>query len=143
MYCRPSARLMDALVILIRLDACVISFWAAQVFTHQRSLFPDDDLFPGDLLDDENTEQILFYKQSDTSYEDYIVTPIDRLQIRQEEGDVGVLYGKGSNTYVIEGNFLAYGKSSEELEEIAAAAFENIAGRSYRPCKIVNLVYRG
>ena len=81
---------------------------------------------------------ILFYKQSDTSYEDYIVTPIDRLQIRQEEGDVGVLYGKGSNTYVIEGNFLAYGKSSEELEEIAAAAFENIAGRSYRPCKIVN-----
>lgn len=102
------------------------------------TLFPDDDLFPGDLLDDENTEQILFYKQSDTSYEDYIVTPIDRLQIRQEEGDVGVLYGKGSNTYVIEGNFLAYGKSSEELEEIAAAAFENIAGRSYRPCKIVN-----
>ncbi len=102
------------------------------------TLFPDDDLFPGDLLDDENTEQILFYKQSDTSYEDYIVTPIDRLQIRQEEGDVGVLYGKGSNTYVIEGNFLAYGKSSEELEEIAAAAFENIAGRSYRPCKIVS-----
>ena len=102
------------------------------------TLFPDDDLFPGDLLDDENTEQILFYKQSDTSYEDYIVTPIDRLQIRQEEGDVGVLYGKGSNTYVIEGNFLAYGKSSEELEEIAAAAFENIAGRTYRPCKIVN-----
>lgn len=102
------------------------------------TLFPDDDLFPGDLLDDENTEQILFYKQSDTSYEDYIVTPIDRLQIRQEEGDVGVLYGKGSNTYVIEGNFLAYGKSSEELEGIAAAVYENIAGRSYRPCKIVN-----
>lgn len=102
------------------------------------TLFPDDDLFPGDLLDDENTEQILFYKQSDTSYEDYIVTPIDRLQIRQEEGDVGVLYGKGSNTYVIEGNFLAYGKSSEELEGIAAAVYENIVGRSYRPCKIVN-----
>lgn len=102
------------------------------------TLFPDDDLFPGDLLDDENTEQILFYKQSETSYEDYIVTPIDRLQIRQEEGDVGVLYGKGSNTYVIEGNFLAYGKSSEELEGIAAAVYENIAGRSYRPCKIVN-----
>ena len=102
------------------------------------TLFPDDDLFPGDLLDDENTEQILFYKQSDTSYEDYIVTPIDRLQIRQEEGDVGVLYGKGSNTYVIEGNFLAYGKSSEELKRIAEAVYENIAGRSYRPCKIVN-----
>ena len=102
------------------------------------TLFPDDDLFPSEFGDADNVEQLLYYKQSETSYEDYIVTPINRLQIRQEEGDIGVLYGKGSNTYVIEGNFLVYGKSSEELEKIAALAYENIAGRSYRPCKIVN-----
>lgn len=100
------------------------------------TLFPDDDLFPSDFGSETDAEQLLYYKQSETSYEDYIVTPIDRLQIRQEEGDIGVLYGKGSNTYVIEGNFLVYGKSSDELNQIAAVAYENISGRSYRPCKI-------
>lgn len=100
------------------------------------TLFPDDDLFPSDFGSETDAEQLLYYKQSETSYEDYIVTPIDRLQIRQEEGDIGVLYGKGSNTYVIEGNFLVYGKSSDEMNQIAAVAYENISGRSYRPCKI-------
>lgn len=33
-------------------------------------------------------------------------------------------------------NFLVYGKSSEELNEIADVVYTQISGRLYRPCKI-------
>lgn len=99
------------------------------------TLFPDDDLYPSEMSKDES-ETLSHYKQSETTYEDFVVTPIDRIQIRQEEGDIGILYGDGGNTYVIQGNFLAYGKSSDELLNMAAAIYENISGRIYRPCKI-------
>lgn len=99
-------------------------------------LFPDDDLYPSEMSEDES-ETLYHYKQSETSYEDFIVAPIERLQIRQEEGDIGIRYGNAGNTYVIQGNFLAYGKSSDELLNIASTIYENISGRIYRPCKIM------
>ncbi len=66
-------------------------------------------------------------------FEEYRVQPIDKLQIRQEENDVGCVYGTGSNVYIIQGNFLVYGKSAEELQTIAANASQNIFDRGYRP----------
>ena len=101
------------------------------------TLFPDDELFPADMANYDNTETLSYYNQSQTSYEDYVVAPIERVQIRQEEGDVGAIYGDGSNTYVIQGNFLVYGKSADELLSIAMAAHEQISSRTYKPCKIV------
>ena len=100
------------------------------------TLFPDDELFPADMSSYDNTETLSYYKQSETTYEDYVVTPIERVQIRQEEGDVGAIFGDGSNTYVIQGNFLVYGKSADELLSIAMTAYEQISGRTYKPCKI-------
>ena len=103
-------------------------------------LMPSDELFPSDLSDSENTEQIAFYKQSETTYEDYVTQTINRVQIRQEEGDIGALYPNdtgGSNTYVVEGNFLVYGKSADDLAIIASSVYDQISGISYRPCKIV------
>lgn len=97
-------------------------------------LFPADDLFPSEMTEGET---VPYYKRSATAYEDYVVTSIDMVQIRQEEGDVGAVYGSGSNCYIIQGNFLAYGKSASELERIAAAAYEQMSGRIYRPCTIV------
>ena len=67
------------------------------------------------------------------AYEDYIVQPIDKLQIRQEEDDIGVIVGDGSNSYIIEDNFLVYGKSSAELTYIANNIFTKIKGLAYRP----------
>ena len=67
------------------------------------------------------------------AYEDYIVQPIDKLQIRQEEDDIGVIVGDGSNSYIIENNFLVYGKSSAELTYIANNIFTKIKGLAYRP----------
>lgn len=104
------------------------------------TLMPSDELFPSGLSDSENTEQIAFYKQSETTYEDYVTQTINRVQIRQEEGDIGALYPNntgGSNTYVVEGNFLVYGKSADDLATIASSVYDQISGISYRPCKIV------
>ena len=44
---------------------------------------------------------------------------IDRVQIRQEEGDIGAVVGSGSNAYVVEGNFLTYGMGSADLTKLA------------------------
>ena len=98
------------------------------------SLYPDDELFPSEMT---NAESLSYYKQSETHYEDYVVNPIDKVQIRQEEGDVGASYGPGNNCYVIQGNYLVYGKSGQELLAIAATVYDQISGRIYRPCHIV------
>jgi hypothetical protein len=98
------------------------------------TLFPDEELFPSEM---NNAETLSYYKQSETHYEDYVVSPIDKVQIRQEEGDVGASYGPGNNCYVIQGNYLVYGKSAQELLSIAATVYDQISGRIYRPCHIV------
>jgi len=66
-------------------------------------------------------------------YEDFITQSIDKLQIRQEEDDIGLIYGTGDNGYVIEDNFLVYGKSSTELYGIAENIYNKITGIVYQP----------
>lgn len=103
-------------------------------------LFPEDNIFPADALDS-GGELLTHYKQSGTTYEDYIVDGIDRIKIRQEEGDVGESFPRdieGENVYVIQGNFLAYGKNADELSEIARSAFDKMSKKTYRPCCIVS-----
>lgn len=111
-----------------------VSLENASLFPSE-DLFPDDNLFPSQMS---QGETLSFYKQSETSYEDYTVRPIDKVQIRQEEGDIGGWsHEEGTNCYVVQGNFLAYGKSSEELDRIADVIYDQISGRLYKPCKIV------
>ncbi|WP_124067534.1 tail fiber domain-containing protein [Clostridium sp. E02] len=98
------------------------------------SLYPDDELFPSEMT---NAETLSYYKQSETHYEDYVVYSIDKVQIRQEEGDVGASYGPGTNCYVVQGNYLVYGKTAEELISIASTVYDQISGRIYRPCHVV------
>lgn len=68
-------------------------------------------------------------------YEDFVTSTISKVQIRQEENDIGTSYGDGDNCYVIENNFFVYGKSSEELESICFKLYSKIKGITYRPYK--------
>ena len=97
------------------------------------TLFPDDNLFPSEL--DRPYETITTYKQP-ARYEDYVVNGIDSLTIRAEKGDIGANVGNGMNPYAIEGNFLVYGKSSQELLNIAQSLLPRIKGRIYRPVSV-------
>ena len=101
-------------------------------------LYPSDTLYPGDDLYPQSgwaaAEELEYYKS--ITYEDYLIDGIDRVQIRQEEGDIGAVVGSGSNAYVVEGNFLAYGLGSADLTKLAWSIYDTIAGKTYRPAKI-------
>ena len=84
------------------------------------ALYPRDDLYPADPM---NAELISKNHYIGATYEDFTVAKINKLQIRQEEDDIGCVYGTGDNCYIIQDNFLVYGKSAEELEAIAANCF--------------------
>lgn len=75
-------------------------------------------------------------KYINAEYEDYTTARITKLQIRQEESDIGCIYGTGDNCYIVQDNFLLYGKSTEELVTIAGKMFSVIKDVWYRPACI-------
>lgn len=103
-------------------------------------LYPADALYPGDDVYPQSgwaaAEELKYYKS--ITYEDYLIDGIDRVQVRQEEGDIGAVVGSGRNAYVVEGNFLTYGLGSADLTKLAWSIYDTIAGKTYRPAKIVS-----
>lgn len=100
-----------------------------------QGLYPRNDLYPADDLYPREPKSMRIGKNLYISaqYEDFLVKTIDKLQIRKEEDDIGVIVGNGTNAYVIQDNFLVYGKGSEELTGIANNIYEKIRGIIYRP----------
>lgn len=115
-----------------------------------QGLYPADFLFPDHVPEQWNylpqAKTGHLYPQNPTSinlggglyitseYEDFVVKTIEELQIRQEENDIGVIVGKsGGNSYAIEGNFLVYGKGTNELQLIANNILAKITDIVYRP----------
>ena len=100
-----------------------------------QGLYPRNDLYPSNTLypKDPKSTQIGKSMYITAEYEDYLVKSIDKLQIRQEEDDIGVIVGTGRNTYIIQDNFLVYGKDSAELRNIASNVYKKITKIIYRP----------
>lgn len=71
-------------------------------------------------------------------YEDYRTKRITKLQIREKENDIGKTWPEGDvrendNCYIIQDNFMVYGKSADELAVIAQNILEKITDIIYRP----------
>lgn len=82
--------------------------------------------------------QATYYKGS-LSYEEYETAPIDKVQLKQSDDDVGVIYPPdetGTNALVIQGNLLLAPVSAESLQPVAQAIFEVMQGISYTPIKV-------
>lgn len=96
-----------------------------------KNLYPADDLYP----QTPKTERIgADGTYISCQYEDYTVKEINKLQIRKEENDIGaVINDEGNNAYIVEDNFLVYGKSAAALQEIGKNLFARIRGIVYRP----------
>lgn len=109
-------------------------------------LYPGTDVYPvlpGEMNDQVYDERIAPHLCISCQFEEYTVQSIDKVQIRQEEGDIGAIYGTGSNCLTVEGNFLAFGKSAEELNHIAMGIYGMVNGRQYIPyeCDLKGLPY--
>ena len=106
---------------------------------HIQGVYPSNDLYPADNLYPVEPVETKIDKSLYISceYEDYLSHKIDRLIIRQEENDVGSTYPniESGNTYIVQDNFLVYGKSSEELNVIASNLYSVISDTIYRPFK--------
>ena len=81
----------------------------------------------------------LFFYQKGLTYADYTTAPIQRVQLRQNEGDVGTCYPDGAenaNTYIISGNPLASAGNAGSLIGIAQTLYEQLEHVTYTPCKL-------
>ena len=97
------------------------------------TLYPKEDLYPAETSGTKDLNKNCYIN---AEYEDYIVAKINKLQIRTQEDEVGCVYGSGDNCYVVQDNFLLYGKGDEELSNIAANLYSVISHIWYRPARV-------
>lgn len=107
---------------------------------YSQGLYPANDLFPADDLfpRQSSATKINSSLYISCKYEDYLCERINKVQIRQKENDIGAIYPNSEpketdNTYIVQGNFLVYGKSASELNEIAKNLLSVITDTEYRP----------
>lgn len=100
------------------------------------TLYPSNRLFPSESAEGGKVSPMEVEEYEKIEYADYEVKPIDKLQIRQEENDVGAIVGTGDNSYIVEDNFLVYGKDAQELEDVATNMFGEINKIKYTPSDI-------
>lgn len=105
---------------------------------HEGTLYPAVDLYPADALYPAENEKntIPRARYISCKYEDYKTALIDKVQIRQEENDIGAIVGEGSNCYIVQDNFLVYGMAPEPLAEVARNLLSVIDDISYRPATV-------
>lgn len=93
-------------------------------------------LYPADIGSVEALFGVDFYESLE--YEEYRVKPIQRIQIRDNEMDNGVIVGTGKNKYIIQGNMFAFGQNATVKAQMARNIIRKLGLVSFRPCKIKN-----
>ena len=81
---------------------------------------------------------IAFYADG-LSYEDYTVKTIEKVQIRQSDSDVGVIYPDSTtatNTYAVQGNLLLTTGTEANLKSVAQNLYNVLKNVTYTPCKV-------
>lgn len=84
-------------------------------------------------------QEQLGYYSGGLSYEDYTTATIVKVQIRQTDDDVGVIYPAdetGTNALVIQGNLLLTTQTADSLRPVAQAIYETMQGVSYTPMQV-------
>lgn len=79
------------------------------------------------------------YYADSLSYEDYTVKAIEKVQIRQSDSDVGVIYPDSTtatNTYAVQGNLLLTTGTEANLKTVAHNLYNVLKNVTYTPCKV-------
>lgn len=80
-----------------------------------------------------------FFYQDGLSFADYQVASIQKVQIKQTQDDVGVVWPNETgekNTYVISGNYLLTADSTDALLPVAQTLYAQLKDLTYTPCKV-------
>ena len=79
------------------------------------------------------------YYADSLSYEDYTVKAIEKVQIRQSDSDVGVIYPDSTtatNTYAVQGNLLLTTGTEANLKSVVQNLYNVLKDVTYTPCKV-------
>ena len=79
------------------------------------------------------------YYADSLSYEDYTVKAIEKVQIRQSDSDVGVIYPDSTtatNTYAVQGNLLLTTGTEANLKTVSQNLYNVLKNVTYTPCKV-------
>lgn len=79
------------------------------------------------------------YYADSLSYEDYTVKAIEKVQIRQSDSDVGVIYPDSTtatNTYAVQGNLLLTTSTEANLKSVVQNLYNVLKNVTYTPCKV-------
>ena len=79
------------------------------------------------------------YYADSLSYEDYTVKAIEKVQIRQSDSDVGVIYPDSTtatNTYAVQGNLLLTTGTEANLKTVTQNLYNVLKNVTYTPCKV-------
>ena len=79
------------------------------------------------------------YYADSLSYEDYTVKAIEKVQIRQSDSDVGVIYPDSTtatNTYAVQSNLLLTTGTEANLKSVVQNLYNVLKNVTYTPCKV-------
>ena len=79
------------------------------------------------------------YFANSLSYENYTVAAIQKVQIRQSDSDIGVIWPDDAaalNTYAVQGNLLLTTGTEDSLKPVAQAIYNALKDITYTPCSV-------
>lgn len=103
------------------------------------TLYPAVDLYPseGDYpRDGVGATEISRSHYISCQFEDFETAWISAIVVMEDDGEIGASVGTGKNPYIIEDNFLLYGKNSDDIQNILANLLSVATVARYRPCSI-------
>ena len=124
-----------------------IIFWAAEAagcYAHMNAdgklqfLTCSDKRSTVKITPDGASNSTAYYADS-LSYEDYAVKSIEKVQIRQSDSDVGVIYPDSTtatNTYAVQGNLLLTTGTEANLKTVVQNLYNVLKNVTYTPCKV-------
>lgn len=79
------------------------------------------------------------YYENALTVEDYVIHPIEKVQIQATQEDVGAVWPDEAgekNTYRITGNYLLTAQTTADLQSVAQVLYEQMKDVAYTPCTV-------
>lgn len=94
--------------------------WCHNWYASKFCIVPSATLFP----EKSNVAHTFAFYET-LNFQEYFVKPMQRVQIRQDENDIGVTVGSGQNKYIIQSNMFAQGIVPSVAEAIGNNILKN------------------